>query len=51
MKMISIQGLTIIYFQIDEKKILSNIKKSSKGQKYKIIKGFFEDTLKNDPKI
>ena len=37
-------------FPVDEKKILSNIKKSSKGQKYKIIKGFFEDTLKNDPK-
>ena len=36
-------------FSVDEK-ILSNIKKSSKGQKYKIIKGFFEDTLKNDPK-
>ena len=34
-------------FSVDEKKILKNIKKCSKGQKYKIVKGFFEETIKN----
>ena len=37
-------------FSVDEKKILKNIQKCSNGQKYKIIKGFFEETIKNkDP--
>ena len=37
-------------FSVDEKKILKNIQKCSDGQKYEIIKGFFEDTIKNkDP--
>ncbi|MDC6482346.1 macrocin O-methyltransferase [Pelagibacteraceae bacterium] len=34
-------------FSVNEEKILNNIKKCSKGQKYQIIKGFFEETLKN----
>tara|TARA_B100001250_G_C19790340_1_gene786189 strand:+ start:1412 stop:2122 length:711 start_codon:yes stop_codon:yes gene_type:complete len=34
-------------FSVDEKKVLKNIKKCSKGQKYQIVKGFFESTLKN----
>ena len=37
-------------FSVDEKKILKNIKKSSSGQPYQIIKGFFQDTLLKDPK-
>lgn len=32
-------------FSIDEQKILRNIKKCSKGQKYRIIKGFYDKTL------
>ena len=34
-------------FSVDEKKILKNIEKCSKGQKMRIVKGFFEDTIKN----
>ena len=34
-------------FSVDEEKVLRNIEKCAKGQKYKIIKGFFEDTIKN----
>ena len=34
---------------VDEKKILRNIKKCSKNQNYKIIRGFFNDTLKKNP--
>ena len=33
-------------FFVNEKKILKNIQKSSKGQSYKIIKGFYNETLK-----
>jgi hypothetical protein len=36
-------------FSVDEKKILRNIKKCSKNQNYKIIKGFFNETLKKNP--
>ncbi len=36
-------------FSVDEKKILNNIKKNSKNQKYKIIKGFYKDTLMKNP--
>ncbi len=34
-------------FSVDEKKILKNIKKCSRGQSYKIIKGFYNETLKD----
>ena len=36
-------------FSVNEEKILKNIKKNSKGQKFKIIKGFFHETLKKNP--
>jgi hypothetical protein len=36
-------------FSVNEKKVLRNIEKNSKGQKYQIIKGFFEKTLKELP--
>ena len=34
-------------FSVNEKKVLQNIKKSAKGQKMRIIKGFYQDTIKN----
>ena len=34
-------------FSVDEEKILKNIEKCSRGQKMRIVKGFFEDTIKN----
>ena len=34
-------------FFVDEKKILKNIEKCGKGQKLRIIKGFYKDTIKN----
>ncbi len=34
-------------FSVNEKKVLENIKKCSKGQKMRIVKGFYEDTIKN----
>ena len=34
-------------FSVDEEKVFRNIEKCAKDQKYKIIKGFFEDTIKN----
>ena len=34
-------------FLVNEEKVLRNIEKCAKGQKYRIIKGFFEDTIKN----
>ena len=34
-------------FSVNEKKVLGNIKKCSKGQKMRIVKGFYEDTIKN----
>ena len=37
-------------FAVDEKKILSNIKRNSKNQKFQIIKGFYKDTLLKKPK-
>ena len=34
-------------FSVNEEKILKNINKSAKGQKMRIIKGFYQDTIKN----
>ena len=34
-------------FSVNEKKVLKNIEKCSKNQKYRIIKGFFKDTIEN----
>ena len=34
-------------FTVDEKKIIQNIEKCAKGQKLRIIKGFYKDTIKN----
>ena len=34
-------------FSVNEVKIFRNIEKCAKGQKYRIIKGFYEDTIKN----
>ena len=34
-------------FQVNEKKVIKNIKKNSKGQNFRLIKGFYKDTLKN----
>ena len=34
-------------FSVNEEKILRNIEKCAKGQKYRIIKGFYKDTIKN----
>ena len=34
-------------FSVDEKKILKNIKKNSKGQNYKIVNGFYNETLRD----
>ncbi len=34
-------------FSVNEKKVLKNIKKIAKKQKYRIIKGFFQDTIQN----
>ena len=36
-------------FSVNKKKILKNIEKNSRGQKYKIVEGFFQDTLKVNP--
>ena len=34
-------------FSVNEKKVFKNIKKNSAGQKFQLIKGFYEKTLKN----
>jgi len=34
-------------FSVDKEKVLKNIKKCSKGQKSKIIEGFYKDTIEN----
>jgi hypothetical protein len=34
-------------FSVNEKKVLKNIEKSSKGQESEIIKGFYKDTIQN----
>ena len=34
-------------FSVDEKKVIKNIEKNTKGQKMRIIKGFYKDTIKN----
>ena len=35
------------FFKINEKKVFKNIKKNSKGQRFRLIKGFYKDTLGN----
>ena len=34
-------------FSVNQEKVLKNIEKCSKGQKMRIIKGFYQDTIKN----
>ena len=34
-------------FAVNEEKVLRNIEKCAKGQRYRIIIGFYEDTIKN----
>jgi len=34
-------------FSVNEKKVLKNIEKCAKGQKMRIVKGFYQDTIKN----
>ena len=34
-------------FSVNEKKVLKNIERCSKGQKMRIVKGFYQDTIKN----
>jgi len=34
-------------FSVNEKKVLNNINKCAKGQKMRIIKGFYQDTIEN----
>jgi len=34
-------------FMVNEEKVLKNIKKCGKGERVRIIKGYFEDTIKN----
>jgi len=34
-------------FEVNKKKIIKNIEKNSKGQNFKIVKGFFEDIMPN----
>ena len=38
-------------FAVDEKKIIQNIEKCARGQKLRIIKGFYKDTIKNKTTI
>ena len=38
-------------FSVNEKKVLRNIEKCAKGQKSRIIKGFYKDTIKNKTTI
>ena len=38
-------------FAVDEKKIIQNIEKCAKGQKLRIIKGFYKETIKNKTTI
>lgn len=33
------------FFKINEKKVIKNIKKNARGQNYRLIKGFYKDTL------
>ena len=40
-------GFTNQIFSVNEEKVLKNIKKCAKGQKMRIIKGFYQDTIKN----
>ena len=35
------------FFKINKKKVFKNIKKNSKGQRFRLIKGFYKDTLGN----
>ena len=38
-------------FLVDEAKVIRNIEKSAKGQKFRIVKGFYKDTIKNKSTI
>ena len=38
-------------FSVNERKVLKNIEKSAKGQKMRIVKGFYKDTLKDKTTI
>ena len=38
-------------FLVSEKKVIRNIEKISKGQKFRIIKGFYKDTIKDKTTI
>ena len=38
-------------FSVNEKKVLDNIYKCAKGQKMRIVKGFYKDTIKNKTTI
>ena len=40
-------GFTDQIFSVNEKKVIKNINKIAKGQKVKLIKGFYQDTIKN----
>ena len=39
------------FFSINEQKVLKNIKKCSKGQKYRIIKGYYDKTLTDNTTV
>ena len=45
--MMKIHLLKSMFFSVNEKKVLQNIKKFSKGQKSRIIQGFYKDTIEN----
>ena len=36
-----------IFFKVDKKKVFKNIKKNSKNQRYKLIEGFYQQTIKD----
>ena len=35
------------YFKVDKKKVIKNIEKNSKNQKFRLIDGFYQQTIKN----
>ena len=43
--MMSTQVFNDRTFSVNEEKIFKNIKKNAKGQKFEIIKGFFDDHI------
>ena len=40
-------GFTDQIFSVNEKKVIKNIKRIARGQKMRLIKGFYQDTIKN----